>query len=224
MLDEMGVDIDDLPETTDAGVEGNTRLTAATGLVLLVALAVEGFTVTDVRGFIVLHIFLGLFLIPLTVLKLGSTGWRMIRYYRGAAAYRRKGPPHPILRVLAPLVVLATVALLGTGTLLLILGPSKQGNWRNIHQASFVVWFVLMSVHVIGHVLETFREAPHDYRPSTAGAVRGVGTRRSLLAASLVLGVALGVGSLSWNHSWKNRPHRRNDGLRAPATVVVDAA
>jgi succinate dehydrogenase/fumarate reductase cytochrome b subunit len=214
---EMGVDIE---TATDEGVAGNTRLTAATAAVLLVALAVEGATVLDVRGLIAVHLFVGLLLVPVTVLKLASTGWRIVRYYSGALAYRRKGPPHPILRVIGPLVALASVALLGTGVILLVVGPSKQGSWRDIHQASFVVWLVLMVVHVLGHVVDTVRKAPHDWRRSSAGAVRGARQRRSLVGASVVLGLALGLASLSWNHAWKNRP-RFHDGLGVPASAVV---
>jgi hypothetical protein len=62
-------------------------------------------------------------LIPPVLLKLGSTGYRFARYYSGSAPYVRKGPPHIALRVLAPGVVLTTLALFGTGVALLVGGP-----------------------------------------------------------------------------------------------------
>ena len=188
---------------------------------LLVALAVEGFTVIDVRQMIVVHLFVGLLLVPVTVLKLGSTGWRFWHYYRGEPAYRRKGPPHPVLRILAPLVVLATIALLGTGVTLLIVGPANGDSVRNIHQASFVVWVVLMTVHVFGHLLETGRLASKDWRRPAAQAVPRASARRGLVTASLVLGVALGLGSLGWNGAWKHRADRRQDGHRRPVATTV---
>ena len=44
------------PATDDSpGVEGNSRLTASTGIVLTVLLLIEGFTILDVRGYISLH-------------------------------------------------------------------------------------------------------------------------------------------------------------------------
>src|SRR5947209_20428521 len=98
-----------------AGVEGNSRLTAATGTLLTLLLLVEGFTILDVRGYITLHAAVGLILIGPVALKLASTMYRFARYYRGSEPYVRKGPPHIVLRVLGPLVLLTTLAVLGTG-------------------------------------------------------------------------------------------------------------
>ncbi|TAM85337.1 MAG: hypothetical protein EPN43_11715, partial [Jatrophihabitans sp.] len=66
-----------------AGVEGNSRLTAVNGMVLLVLLAVEGVTILDVRGMITLHMYLGVLLVGPVVLKCASTGYRILRYYTG---------------------------------------------------------------------------------------------------------------------------------------------
>jgi len=83
-----------------AGVEGNEKLTAMTGAILLAGFAVEGFTVLEVRRLLVLHIVVGALLIGPVVLKIASTVYRFARYYSGAAPYVRKGPPAPLLRVL----------------------------------------------------------------------------------------------------------------------------
>ena len=106
-------------ETADAGVEGNSRLTSATGVVLLVLLAVEGVTVLRVRQLITLHVFLGVVLIGPVLLKSGSTVYRFARYYRGTAPYRGKGPPPLLLRVLGPVVIVTSLLLLGSGVALL---------------------------------------------------------------------------------------------------------
>ncbi len=86
----------------DAGVEGNARLTSVVGMSLLAMLAVEGYTVLDVRGMITLHIFLGIMLVGPILLKTATTMYRFVRYYQGKPAYVRKGPPHIVLRVLGP--------------------------------------------------------------------------------------------------------------------------
>jgi hypothetical protein len=86
------------PSREKAGVEGNSIMTSVTGLVLLPLLAVEGFTLLDVRGMITLHIFLGTLLIGPVLLKVAATSYRFARYYRGAPAYVRKGPPQIVLR------------------------------------------------------------------------------------------------------------------------------
>ena len=61
--------VDAAANDVDAGVEGNTRLTSATGLVLLVMLAVEGYTILDVRGLITVHVFVGVMLVGPVLLK-----------------------------------------------------------------------------------------------------------------------------------------------------------
>jgi hypothetical protein len=79
------------------GVEGNARLTGTIAAVLLVLLAAEGVTVR-VGALLSVHVFIGMLLVPPIVLKIGSTGYRFIRYYAGSPAYRRKGPPAALLR------------------------------------------------------------------------------------------------------------------------------
>ena len=91
-------------------------------------------------------------LIPPIMLKLGSTGYRFVRYYTGSDPYRVEGPPHTALRLLAPAVVLSTIALFATGVALITLGP-RSGSLVGLHKASFVVWFVAMAAHVLGHAL-----------------------------------------------------------------------
>ena len=104
---------------TDAGVEGNARLTSVNAVVLLVLLAAEGFTLLGIRQMLTPHVFVGIVLIPPVLVKVGSTTWRFARYYGGAPAYRRKGPPLLLLRMLGPAVVVLTVVLFASGVALL---------------------------------------------------------------------------------------------------------
>ena len=89
------------------GPEGNERLTASSGVVLFVLLAAEGVTILSIRPLLSAHVFIGMLLIPPVALKLASTGWRFVRYYRGAPEYTKKGPPLLPLRLLAPVVLLS---------------------------------------------------------------------------------------------------------------------
>jgi hypothetical protein len=136
------------------GSDGNARLTAATGVVLLVLLAAEGLTlIGGVGRFLVPHVFIGLLVIPPILLKLGSTSWRMMRYYRRAEEYVRRGPPQVLLRMLvAPVLVAATAVLLVTGIVAVLVGHG--GFWLGLHKTSFVVWGIAFGVHVLAHVLE----------------------------------------------------------------------
>ena len=184
----------------DLGVQSNARLTASTAAVLVVLLAIEGVTVVQIHALLTLHVFVGMLLVPPVVVKIGSTVWRFARYYRGSAAYRRKGPPPGILRALGPVVVVLTVVLFASG-IVVLLGPSS---WRSpvlfIHQASFFAWFAAMTVHVIGHFRETVRLAPLDWIRRGRRATPGGTARQATLLASLILGAGLAavtIGQIS---------------------------
>ncbi len=214
--------VDEL-DAIDPGVVANSRLTASVGAILIVALFIEGITVLDVNGMFALHAFVGMLLIPVAVLKLCSTGYRFWKYYTGDPAYRRKGPPHIILRVTAPVVVISTIALLGTGAALLAVGPNNADTLVTFHQASFAVWVSVTTIHVLGHIVETWRLTGDDLRATSTAAVPRVGMRRGLMLISLVVGVGLGVASLGWNHDWANRRHFRRDGAGRGAAVAYPA-
>jgi hypothetical protein len=134
------------------GIEGNARLTALTGLLLLILLFVEGITVLGVRQMFPVHAFVGLLLIPPILLKLASTGYRFLRYYTGSRTYRAAGPPRPLLRLTAPLLVATTIVLFGTGVILLLAGPGGRETWRQFHSVFFFFWFWLMTLHVLVYV------------------------------------------------------------------------
>jgi hypothetical protein len=73
-----------------SGPEGNARLTALTGAALLVLLAIESITLISLRSMLSWHIFVGLLVVPVVALKLGSTGYKIYRYYTGLVVHRRK--------------------------------------------------------------------------------------------------------------------------------------
>jgi hypothetical protein len=118
------------------GTEGNEILTSAVAVVLIGLLVAEGVTVIHMGGLVTAHMFIGLVLIPPVLLKLASTGYRFVRYYTGSRAYRAKGPPALPLRVMAPVLVVTTLAVFTTGVLLLAAGH-KEGALLEIHKVSF---------------------------------------------------------------------------------------
>jgi hypothetical protein len=186
----------------DKNAEGNARLTGTLGLVLLVLLAMEGFTVLAIRPLLGAHVFLGMLLVPPVLLKIGSTLWRFARYYLGADDYRRRGPPVLFMRLLGPLVIISTVAVIGTG-IALVLGPPA---WRLIllflHKASFILWFGLMSLHVLGHFVNMLQFGARDWLRRGRDRLSGVGARQFAVAASLVVGTILGVLILPATNGW----------------------
>ncbi len=58
---------------SDRGVEGNSRLTATTGLLLIVLLVIEGATILSIRGLITSHIYVGIMLVGPLLLKTAKT-------------------------------------------------------------------------------------------------------------------------------------------------------
>ncbi len=182
------------------GPEGNERLTAASGAVLFLLLAAEGVTILFIRPLLSTHVFIGMLLIPPVALKLASTGWRFARYYRGTQEYVEKGPPLLPLRLLAPVVVLSTLLVFGTGVGLLIRGPG-QGLLVGLHKASFVVWLVATGFHVLAHMARVPRLASADWRPRRP-TVAGVMSRRVLLAGTIVAGAVLALATLRYAHPW----------------------
>ena len=184
-------------------VEGNARLTSGTAVVLLVLLAAEGVTILRIRGLISAHVFIGMLLVPPVLVKTCSTVYRFARYYRGAAEFREKGPPPILLRMLGPFVVLLTFAVLATGIALVFVGPSLRSQALFLHKASFLLWLAAMTVHVLGHLLETARVAPRDWMHRTRRSVTGAGLRQWTIAASLVVGLLLGLLVLGRVAPWQ---------------------
>jgi hypothetical protein len=190
------------PEATD-GATGNERLTALTGVVLLIGFAIEGMTLLALHGLLTLHFFLGMLLIGPVLLKTGSTGYRFVRYYTGAAPYVRKGPPAPLMRLLGPFVIVTSLAVLGSGVLLGVAGPGR-GPWLFLHKASFVLWFGCMSLHVLWYVWRLPRILLGT--PGSAGAARiavaGGGVRWLLVGAALAGGLAIALLTIHLVAPW----------------------
>ena len=109
-----------------AGSPATPASPAPSAVALLVLLAAEGVTIPFIGGLLGPHMFIGLLLIPPVALKMASTGYRFARYYTHDEPYVRKGPPPAFLRLLAPGVVLTTLAVFGTGVALLFTGPPSR--------------------------------------------------------------------------------------------------
>lgn len=194
------------------GTTGNERLTAAAGGVLIVLLAVIGVTIIALRPLLSVHLFVGMLLIGPVALKLASTGYRFVRYYTANPSYRRKGPPPLALRLLAPLVVISTVIVLGSGVALMFAGPSSRGTLLPIHKLSFIAWVALAGLHILAHLPAMMRALGADYgrRAPASGSIglhKDVGGRDGRLlslAGALTFGVVLAFLSLPQFAAWLN--------------------
>ena len=188
---------------TAPGVIGNARITGTLGAVIFVLLFLEGLTVLRVGSLISMHVFVGMLLVPLVLVKMASTGYRFVRYYAGRAAYTEKGPPPLLLRLLGPVVGATTLALLATGIGALL--TSRRVRWLLFaHKASFVLWFGAMTIHVLGHALETPALAVADLSRAARQRVPGAGARFALLLTTCAIALALGGVSIGWVHHWRS--------------------
>jgi hypothetical protein len=186
------------------GTSGNETLTRSTAALLTLLLLAEGITVLDVGGMLSLHMLIGLVLIPPVLLKLASTGYRMVRFYTGAAAYRMKGPPALPLRVLAPVLVAATVGIFASGLALLALGH-RSDVLLTVHKASFIVWGVVFAMHFLAYLPRVLRSFSADWGVARRAQVPGRSLRAALLAAALGGGAALALTLLPAITDWVTR-------------------
>jgi hypothetical protein len=189
-----------MPRVPTGGPDGNERLTATIGLVLVGLLGVEAATTLSLHDLLAMHVFLGMVLLPVVALKLASTGWRFARYYTRNTEYRLKGPPRLLLRALAPLLVASTVVLFGTGVAFLVVGRGG-GLLLTAHAASFVVWGVLVALHTLAYLRRIGTDGLSDWRPRTF-RLDGASLRRSVVLAALAGGVVVGVATYSVQRGW----------------------
>jgi hypothetical protein len=185
------------PIRRSGGSAGNEQLTAVVGAILIVLLLVEGATLLQLRSLLSVHAFVGMLLIPIVALKIGSTSWRMVRYYRRGEEYVRRGPPHIALRALVgPVLVLSTIFVFGTGVVLLIRGQT-HGTIVGLHKASFVVWAGAFGIHVLAHVLKLPR--------LVAMRIPGIALRILLVGGALFAGAVLAVTTLPGANKLQDR-------------------
>ncbi len=198
------------------GAEGNERLTAMTGAVLLVLLLVECYTILRIGRLLTLHVFLGMLLLGPVVLKAGSVLYRFVRYYTGSEPYRRKGPPAPLLRLIGPVIMLLTACVFGSGIMLAVTGPGFNGpsEWLTIHRISFIAWAFFISVHVLAYAWRlprllaaeargTAQEGKAGHTSRAMQVLGGRGPRLALLLASLLAGLVIALLTVHLAGNWE---------------------
>jgi hypothetical protein len=177
----------------DPAVARNQRLTASTGLIVYVLLVAIAITLFDISGLLAAHYVVGLLLLPLVILKMGSTGFRFVRYYAGSAAFRLAGAPPILLRFLvAPVLVVSTVIVFATGLELWLFGLRFGSGWIEAHAVSSVFMVLATAAHVLAHLRRSA-----DLSLSELSALRREATSgHSLILAGVVAGALLAIASL----------------------------
>lgn len=215
----------DAVEPGTGGPAGNARLTAWTGLLLLVLSVAELITLLDVRGLISWHIGIGVLLVPPALLKTGSTGWRIARYYTGHRTYVEAGPPPLLLRLFGPLVVIFTLAVLVSGVVLALIGPNNSRHVLvhlfgqridgvTLHQAAFAAWAVVTGLHVLTRLVPALQLTvlPGDKGDHVPGPRRrGIALALTVAVAAASAAVVLGLSA-----DWRSEQVRGHELPPAP--------
>lgn len=185
------------PRQLPSGVDANERLTALTGLLLYVLVGTLAVTILLIQPLLSAHYLVGLLMIPPIALKLGSTGYRFMRYYTRDPEYVRAGPPPIVLRLLVgPALVVSTLAVFVTGLELWIFGLRFGSTWVGLHTLGSVVFMLSLAAHLLGHL---HRSGETTIEEVTIRRPQPVFTRRSLLVASILLGAVVAGASLLYN-------------------------
>ena len=175
-------------EEKHRGVTDNERFTALVSLVLLVLIMVELVTSAFLRLWLPAHTVVGVGLSGPLLVKMGSTGWRFLRYYTRASAYVRRGPPPLVLRVLGPVLLVTTLVMGGSGIGLVVTGPLQP--FLLIHVFSALVWLPLIAVHSLAHLQQVPRSIAPDWNPKLGSRFHaGRGLRLGINLGALLLGV-----------------------------------
>ena len=180
--------------TVDPGVALNRLLTALTGTPLYVLLVAIAVTILNLQQLLPEHYLVGFLLIPPVGLKLASTGYRVARYYLSDPMYRLAGAPPVLLRfVVAPILVVSTAAVFGTGLELWIFGLRFGSGWMTAHTFSAVFFVAAAALHLLSH----FRvSAAATVNQASVASSRETFRLRSLVVGSLLLGAILAAASL----------------------------
>ena len=179
-------------EETYRGVVGNEQLTALVSLVLLVLIIVELVTSAFLRLWLPAHTVVGVLLAGPLLVKMGSTGWRFLRYYTRAPTYVRRGPPPLVLRVLGPVLLVTTLVMVGSGIGLVVTGPLQP--FLLTHVFSALLWLPLIAVHSLAHWSQVPRSIASDWSSKLGpGFHVGRELRLGVNLGALLLGVIAAV-------------------------------
>lgn len=183
-----------------SGAEGNQRLTAWAGSALLLGFGAEGLTILNIHWWLTAHMLIGFMLMIPVGLKIASTGYRFFQYYSHSPAYRLKGAPHPVLRIMAPFLLANTVFILISGPMIMVAG-SYRHQVEELHKLSLWSWLALAGVHVLFYI----RRIPYlliadllAKDTSRSAAVQ----RIAAVVGSGAAGMLLALGVMPWVRAW----------------------
>ena len=118
------------------------------------------------------------------------------------------------MRLLAPILVAATVILFASGVAMGITHGRSLHIARQLHGPASVVWMVLVGVHVLVYLRRAVVSAKEDVTASSRAAVRGARARTVLVVAAIVAGLVAGAATLPVRQHWLRLPSKHDHGTR----------
>jgi hypothetical protein len=197
-------------------VFGNRALTSWAGLLLLPGLAVVTLSGLVFGNFWQLHYIAGLSLIPLLLVKLGTTSYRALSYYARRAVYRAAGAPEWAGRLLAPALIVSTIIAMGTG-IWMWSQHSEAQPWAKLHVLSVLAMGACVGLHLLLRTPISLQAVARDgvaalrhKVPRIRIALVGIA-----LAIGLIVGLAGGARSPFPSRSTRAVPERSSAARRA---------
>jgi len=201
----------------NSSVYKNERLTAIAGAILFVLIIVELIITANLRNMISFHIFVGVLLSGPLVVKMLSTGYRFVRYYTRSTEYVKSGPPKPLLRILAPFLVLTTILVFVSGFLII-------QHWNNslifkVHAASVALWLPLLAIHIYAYLKKVPGLVARDLTSRSQYYIKGRKGRIRLNVTALIIGLIAAFILTPWHIGRHGSP-----GLPTPLVLGLTAA
>ncbi|HET9919914.1 MAG TPA: hypothetical protein VFQ30_08745 [Ktedonobacteraceae bacterium] len=209
-----------------AAVVGNERMIALLGSVSLVLVGAEIIIAAKMHALMPIHIFVGVLLTFPLFVKIGSTGYRFLHYYTGSPAFVQKGPPRVEMRLLAPLLLLASLSLVTSGMTLALLGPTNVWSvWvLRLHALSVICWLPLLALHVGAYIWRVPRLLLADWQKSVTRRVPGRGWRYAGTLVALLAGVGAAALFLPHAASWTAWEPNISPHIPGPLLAALFAA
>jgi hypothetical protein len=95
-----------------------------------------------------------------------------------------------VLRVLAPVLVLSTISLFGSGVALVLTGV-RGGILGTVHVTSFVIWGVAVLIHIVWYARRAVRWGTQDWR--RGARLSGAVARRALVLGGVAIGIVTAI-------------------------------
>jgi hypothetical protein len=110
------------------------------------------------------------------------------------------------MRLLAPLLVAATVVLFSSGVAMGTLHGHALEIARRLHGPASVIWLVLIGVHALVYLKRALVSSGEDIIPARRQPARGMKWRAYALAAVVISGLVIGAATVPAQHHWVDLP------------------